>query len=202
MSGCGKRPLVLSPYFAGAAGGGGGATAPAAPAAVSPAAASPAAAPASAGAGSSASAGGAFQYGGNGTSASLHAYAYEGRGPPKVARLSAPPAAATLSAAALNDDQRAAVEAVRTGANVCIVGKGGTGKTFLLRHICQDLEARGASFAVVAATGSAANAAGGITMHKFMTPVPMSKVFKTRDVRRPLKRTRAARPFCVRREGC
>jgi len=172
MSGGGKRPLVLSPYFAGTGGGGAAAPAPAAPPSAG------VVGPSGCGAGGTTHSGG-----GNGTSASLQAYAYDGgRGPPKVARLGAPAAAAALSAA-LNDDQRAAVEAVRTGANVCIVGKGGTGKTFLLRHICQDLEARGASFAVVAATGSAANAAGGITMHKFMTPVPMSKVFKTRDVR-------------------
>lgn len=88
--------------------------------------------------------------------------------------------AARTDALALNADQCAALAAALAGANVCVLGKAGTGKSFVLRHIRAALEARGRRVAVVAAYASAAHAAGGVTVHSFLKPLPQPKVWRTR----------------------
>ena len=55
----------------------------------------------------------------------------------------------------LNNEQKAVLEEVDAGNNVFITGPGGTGKTFLIRHICRHLEAKGKKVAITSLTGMA-----------------------------------------------
>lgn len=80
----------------------------------------------------------------------------------------APPPPAALSA-----EQNRVAELVRLGFSVFFTGAAGTGKTFLLEHVVAELrEAYGDEFnacvAVTAATGIAATALGGSTLHSAM----------------------------------
>ena len=55
----------------------------------------------------------------------------------------------------LNAEQNAVIEEVDAGHNVFITGPGGTGKTFLIRHICRHLEAKNKKVAITSLTGMA-----------------------------------------------
>lgn len=55
----------------------------------------------------------------------------------------------------LNVEQKAVIEEVDAGHNVFITGPGGTGKTFLIRHICRHLEAKNKKVAITSLTGMA-----------------------------------------------
>jgi ATP-dependent DNA helicase PIF1 len=55
----------------------------------------------------------------------------------------------------LNSEQRAVIEEIDSGNNVFITGPGGTGKTFLIRHIRRHLEAKGKKVAITSLTGMA-----------------------------------------------
>jgi len=55
----------------------------------------------------------------------------------------------------LNDEQNAVIEEVDAGHNVFITGPGGTGKTFLIRHIRRHLEAKNKKVAITSLTGMA-----------------------------------------------
>jgi ATP-dependent DNA helicase PIF1 len=65
----------------------------------------------------------------------------------------------------LNQAQLEAKEKVLRGESVFVTGPGGTGKTVLLRDVCDELERRGRVVAVTASTGIAAVAIGGTTLH-------------------------------------
>ena len=55
----------------------------------------------------------------------------------------------------LNEEQLIVMEEINTGKNVFITGPGGTGKTFLIRHIRNQLEAKGRKVAITSLTGMA-----------------------------------------------
>ncbi len=69
----------------------------------------------------------------------------------------------------LSDEQARVIALCKEGANVFFTGAGGTGKTFLLRHLVESLtRTHGANtVAVVAPTGVAAILCGGQTLHSF-----------------------------------
>jgi len=68
----------------------------------------------------------------------------------------------------LTPEQRAAVDRAFTGENLFLTGAAGTGKSFLLRYLIQELEKRHPQgVAVTASTGIAAANIGGQTLHSF-----------------------------------
>lgn len=69
----------------------------------------------------------------------------------------------------LNDEQLLAAEKILSGHNVFVTGSAGTGKTFLLRYVIQELnKAHGdEAIAITAPTGIAAISIGGQTVHSF-----------------------------------
>lgn len=71
----------------------------------------------------------------------------------------------------LNTEQQAAAAHIMAGKNVFLTGSAGTGKTFLLRYVIQEMEKRYegsvGAVAVTAPTGIAAINIGGQTIHSF-----------------------------------
>jgi ATP-dependent DNA helicase PIF1 len=70
----------------------------------------------------------------------------------------------------LNAEQQDAATHILAGSNVFLTGSAGTGKTFLLRYVIQELEKRHSGpgeVAVTAPTGIAAINIGGQTIHSF-----------------------------------
>lgn len=65
----------------------------------------------------------------------------------------------------LNHRQQDAKELILSGESIFVTGAGGTGKTVLLRDVCEELERRGKIVAVTASTGIAALAIEGTTLH-------------------------------------
>jgi len=73
-----------------------------------------------------------------------------------------------IQAAALTEEQRVAAERALRGDNLFVTGAAGTGKSFLLRYIVQELERRHpGKVAVTAPTGIAAVNVGSRTVHSF-----------------------------------
>lgn len=66
----------------------------------------------------------------------------------------------------LTKGQKEALEAVRTGRNVCITGGGGVGKSYISRKIIEDLQKQRKTVLITASTGRAAMLIGGITCHR------------------------------------
>jgi ATP-dependent DNA helicase PIF1 len=56
---------------------------------------------------------------------------------------------------ALNSEQLAAVDCIASGHNLLLLGAAGTGKTFLIKHICKTLKSQNKVVAVTATTGIA-----------------------------------------------
>lgn len=77
------------------------------------------------------------------------------------------PAAAASQLPPLSADQEAAVALAARGRNVCILGKAGVGKTRTLLEVVDRLGGA-RRVAVVAFCGSAAHAAGGVTINNFL----------------------------------
>jgi ATP-dependent DNA helicase PIF1 len=67
----------------------------------------------------------------------------------------------------LSPDQSEAVALFKTGANLCVSGPGGTGKTFLIQKMKTWGAANGKRVAVCAMTGTAAQLIDGITVHRW-----------------------------------
>lgn len=65
----------------------------------------------------------------------------------------------------MNEDQQRILEKVRSGANVCITGGAGTGKSYLVSEISRDLHDK-KHMAVTAMTGSAALLIRATTLHR------------------------------------
>ena len=75
----------------------------------------------------------------------------------------------------LTKGQKEALEAVRTGRNVCITGGGGVGKSYISRKIIEDLQKQRKTVLITASTGRAAMLIGGITCHRaFNSPVKLT----------------------------
>ena len=88
-----------------------------------------------------------------------------------------------------NAEQAAVLAHVVQGENVMITGSAGTGKSFLVNHICKELDAKGITYRVLAPTGVAALNVGGQTIHRFLglrpdirTPDDYIKIFKRSKV--------------------
>ena len=76
--------------------------------------------------------------------------------------------AGVIPASKLSDEQIAAAERALRGESLFLTGAAGTGKSFLLKFIIQELRKRhGDCVAVTAPTGIAAINVGGITIHSF-----------------------------------
>ncbi len=69
--------------------------------------------------------------------------------------------------AALSLGQRKALAAVEQGHNVLVTGVAGSGKSYLVRRICEALDAAHRPYVRTATTGSAAWSIGGVTLHAF-----------------------------------
>merc|ERR1719433_432143 len=93
-------------------------------------------------------------------------------------RSAAPPAAVdnvpaaaqpaiALDPAMLTQEQREAADRALRGESLFITGAAGTGKSFLLRFVIQELSKARSEVAVTAPTGLAAVNIGGITVHSF-----------------------------------
>ena len=79
-----------------------------------------------------------------------------------------PPPAAVIDRSSLNQEQRDAADRVQRGDNTFLTGAAGTGKSFLLRHVIQQLERRHpGGVAVTAPTGIAASHVQGVTIHSW-----------------------------------
>lgn len=63
--------------------------------------------------------------------------------------------------------QQQAIELALQGKSFFVSGKAGTGKTFVLERIVEQLQKKGKSVAITAPTGVAAHNAGGRTLHSF-----------------------------------
>lgn len=68
----------------------------------------------------------------------------------------------------LTKDQKKAIEYIKNGNNVFITGPGGTGKSFLIKKICNKLSLLNISYSILAPTGVSAMNVGGVTIHKFL----------------------------------
>ncbi len=67
----------------------------------------------------------------------------------------------------LSKSQQEALDAILRGHNVLVTGKAGSGKSFLLERVRQELEARQIHLQMTATTGSAAWNIGGTTLHSW-----------------------------------
>src|SRR4051812_48287273 len=68
----------------------------------------------------------------------------------------------------LNADQTSTLQQIDLGRHVMITGSAGTGKSFLIDHICSELDRKGKIFRIVAPTGVAAVNVKGQTIHRFL----------------------------------
>ena len=66
----------------------------------------------------------------------------------------------------LNDEQQKAFDTVMSGVNCFITGGAGTGKTYLTKSFVSAMQDMGKNVMVVAPTGVAASAVGGVTIHR------------------------------------
>lgn len=76
----------------------------------------------------------------------------------------------------LSVQQRAALDAVQSGRNVFLTGRGGCGKSRTLEALIAAMTAAGTAFAVTASTGIAAVPLGGQTLHSFVCLQPNGSV--------------------------
>lgn len=67
----------------------------------------------------------------------------------------------------INEEKAKILDIVKNGKNVVIMGSGGTGKTYLIRKICEWGDSTGINIGVTAMTGKAAIVVKGSTIHSF-----------------------------------
>mmetsp|Transcript_3110 Transcript_3110/g.9504 ORF Transcript_3110/g.9504 Transcript_3110/m.9504 type:complete len:700 (+) Transcript_3110:314-2413(+) len=112
--------------------------------------------------------------------------------------LAAPDSPADLEAAAqaesvnLCEEQRRAIDVVRSGKNLFLTGCGGTGKSTVLRVIIREMRALlgREAVGVTAMTGVAAENVGGCTLHSLLG---LGIPFKRQDFKKMARRTHAMR---------
>lgn len=92
--------------------------------------------------------------------------------------------------------QNAALDILKTGANVFLTGEPGAGKTYVINQYIAWLEAAGLSVAITASTGIAATHIGGMTIHSWsgigirdtLTPYDLDKIATNEKVSRRAKK--------------
>src|SRR5690349_10021337 len=94
--------------------------------------------------------------------------------------------------AELNPDQNRVLEALLAGENAFVTGRAGVGKSYLVKHLCQELDKLGKSHVLLAPTGVAAINIGGQTIHRFLRLRPEIKTIAD-YVRSVYPRTRNVR---------
>lgn len=78
----------------------------------------------------------------------------------------------------LTKGQEKALQAVRTGRNVCITGGGGVGKSHISRKIIEELQKDRKTILIAASTERAAMLIGGVTCHRaFNIPIKVAWPF-------------------------
>ncbi|MBQ2549958.1 MAG: AAA family ATPase [Bacteroidales bacterium] len=68
----------------------------------------------------------------------------------------------------LTPSQQKAFEDFLSGADLFVYGKGGTGKSYLVRKMIEDAQSRGLRVLIIAPTGKAAKNIGGTTIHRLL----------------------------------
>lgn len=68
----------------------------------------------------------------------------------------------------LTPSQQKAFEDFLSGADLFVYGKGGTGKSYLVRKMIEDAQSRGLRVLIIAPTGKAARNIGGTTIHRLL----------------------------------
>lgn len=77
------------------------------------------------------------------------------------------PAWFILRSMSLNPEQQEAFERILRHPNIFLTGPAGTGKSYLLKHVVDDLSRKKTPYALLASTGAAAVLVGGRTFHSF-----------------------------------
>ena len=72
----------------------------------------------------------------------------------------------------LSPDQQVAIRWVLAGRNVFLTGRGGCGKTRVIKVLCKLLEEAAIPFGLTASTGQAANNIDGVTLHSYVNATP------------------------------
>lgn len=78
----------------------------------------------------------------------------------------------------LTPDQKIAFDTAMNGKHTFITGSAGTGKSYLIKHICKEFQKKQRSHALLAPTGVAAVNISGITIHKFLQITPYVKTMQ------------------------
>jgi ATP-dependent DNA helicase PIF1 len=89
----------------------------------------------------------------------------------------------------LNQEQELVVKQVQKGQDVLITGPAGTGKSFLIDHLCKEFAAAGKVYRILAPTGVAALNIGGQTIHRFLGLRPEIKTIED-YIKFSMKRTK------------
>lgn len=87
-----------------------------------------------------------------------------------VETISTPPSIASnsITSQELNEEQKLVLNEVLIGQHVLITGAAGTGKSFLVKSICSELDKKGKVYRILAPTGVAALNVEGQTIHRFL----------------------------------
>lgn len=84
------------------------------------------------------------------------------------AKAALPPRVAPIDPKSLSDEQRRAAEIpLETKRNAFVTGAAGTGKSYVLKYLVQEMHTRGIRYGIAAPTGVAAVNVGGSTLHSF-----------------------------------
>ena len=78
----------------------------------------------------------------------------------------------------LNPEQSAIFSQVLEGKHILVTGPAGTGKSFLIDHICKAFDKKGYIYRVLAPTGVAAVNVNGHTIHRFLSIRPDIKIIE------------------------
>ena len=113
-------------------------------------------------------------------------------------KASLPPRVAPIDAESLSNEQRRAAEIpLERKCNAFITGAAGTGKSFVLKYLIQEMHNRGIRYGIAAPTGVAAVNVGGSTLHSFFgiglgtgsVPTLIKKVKKNKEAVRRIDET-------------
>ena len=109
-----------------------------------------------------------------------------------------PPRVAPIDPKSLSDEQRRAAEVpLEEKCNAFITGAAGTGKSYVLKYLIQEMHNRGIRYGIAAPTGVAAVNVGGSTLHSFFgiglgtgsIPTLIKKVKKNKEAVRRIDET-------------